>query len=162
MHSLAITGTACLHNSTATPSSPRKSNLTTDSLIICPFSSRCIISVPLNNFERKRDNDISSSTFISLKNGIAEISFAKARIGPGIPVPPVTPAVLLDPATSLTRWKNHVIVPIKIFCGTSFPMKGLLFSGTSTTRNTPLTSVPYDFSVNCVNKENAKPTIVGW
>ncbi len=35
--------------------------------------------------------------------------------------------------------------------------KRYAFSGTSTTRNTLLTSVPYDFSVNCVNKENAKP-----
>ena len=32
-------GTACLHSSIVTPSSPRKSNLIIDSLIICPFSS---------------------------------------------------------------------------------------------------------------------------
>lgn len=73
---------------------------------------------------------------------MAEISFANARIGPGIPVPPVLPAVLLDPAISLTRWKNQVIVPFKIFSGTSFPIKGLLLSGTSTTRKTPFSSVP--------------------
>jgi len=86
------------------------------------------MSVPLNNLERKSDKDASSLTFKSLKSGMADISFANASIGPGIPVPPVIPAVLLDPATSLTRWKNQVIVPIKIFCGTSFPINGLLFS----------------------------------
>ena len=35
--------------------------------------------------------------------------------GPGMPVPPVKPAVELDPATSLTKWKNQMTVPYKIF-----------------------------------------------
>ena len=58
---------------------------------------------------------VSSPTFIFLKNGIAEISFAKLNNGPGMPVPPVKPAVELDPATSLTKWKNQMTVPYKIF-----------------------------------------------
>ena len=62
-----------------------------------------------NSFERNIDTDILSSTFMFLKSGIAKTSFANARIGPGIPVPPVIPTVLLDPAISLTRWKNQVI-----------------------------------------------------
>ena len=141
MHSFVMTGIACLPISTATPISPRKSNLITVSLMIFPFSSCSASSVPLNNLDKNTENDVSSF-FRFLKNGRTDISFALDKIGTGIPVPPLNPAVLLEPAISLIKWKNHTSVPFIIFDDVSSPIKILLFSGTSTIKKFPATSVP--------------------
>ena len=84
------------------PSSARKSNFKILSLIIAPVSSCLASNVPLNSFERNTDRELSP-IFMSLKIGRTDSSFAIARIGPGIPVPPLLPTELFEPATSLTR-----------------------------------------------------------
>ena len=100
--SFATTGPACLPDSNAAPNSPRKSNFSTVSLIMFPFSSRLANRVPLNTFDRKTDRSLFP-VLVFLNTGRAANSFARERIGPGIPVPPLRPAVLLEPATSLTK-----------------------------------------------------------
>ena len=143
-----------------TPSSLRSSNLITISLIIFPFSSCRANIVPLKTLERKADS-VLLPMFIFLKTGIADNYLASEIIGPSMPVPPPIPVVLLDPDISLTRWKNHMIVPLNSLSGISFPINALLLSGTGTTLNILLTSVRYDIFVNYVGKENISPIIVG-
>ena len=93
---------ACLPSSAAIPISPRKSSFTTLSFMIFPLSSCSANNVPLNNFDKSSDIDISF-IFRFLKKGSTDISLAIDKIGPGIPVPPLKPTVLLDPAISLIR-----------------------------------------------------------
>ena len=82
--------------------------------MIFPLSSCSANNVPLNNFDKSSDIDISF-IFRFLKKGSTDISLAIDKIGPGIPVPPLKPTVLLDPAISLIRWKNQTNVPLIIF-----------------------------------------------
>ena len=112
------------------PNSPRKSIFRMLSLIIAPVSSCFASKVPLKSFDINTDME-RSLIFMSLKAGRTDSSFANERIGPGIPVPLLLPVELLEPETSLTRWKNQIIVPYSIFVTTSSPMKARLFSGTS-------------------------------
>ena len=49
----------------------------------------------------------------SLKKGSAESSFMNETSGPGMPVPPMSEP--LEPAMSLTMWKNQPMVPKAIF-----------------------------------------------
>ncbi|TCM20339.1 hypothetical protein EDF59_1753 [Novosphingobium sp. ST904] len=72
-----------------------------------------------------------------------------------------TPAVLLLPDMSLTRWKNQLIVPQKIFEGISDPINSKPFSLMSMDKNVPSPFWKYPFFVNWVKMEKNRPIGVG-
>ena len=126
-----------------------------------PEASCSASNVPLKSFDKNSERE-TSPTEIFRKRGVAESSFASDRSGPGIPVPPVRPAVEPEPAMSLTRWRNQRRVPNNNFSGTVSPIRPSARSGTSITRNAPAVLTPYTLPVNCVKREKARPAGVGW
>ena len=77
-----------------------------------------------------------------------------------MPVPPMRDP--LDPAMSLTMWKNQPIAPKATFSWKFLPMHALCDSGAGTTCNAPALSVPTTKPVNCVNIEKNSPPILKW
>ena len=81
-----------------------------------------------------------------LKKGSAESSFMNEMSGPGMPVPPMREP--LEPAMSLTMWKNQPMVPKAIFSWKFLPMHTRCDSGTGMTNRAPALSVPTTRPVN--------------
>ena len=106
---------------------------------------------------------LNSDDFFTSDNIIEQVvnAFNKENIGPGNPVPfspfPIDP---LDPAMSLTIWKNQSVNPMANLLGKFSPIKALF--GTSNAIYAPCRSVPTTFPENCVNNENINPIGVGW
>lgn len=139
------------------PISVRRSNLLTLSLMIPPLSSWSASRVPLKSFETHRRKPMSPSPAF-LKNGRADSSFMNDTSGPGMPVPPESDP--LDPAMSLTIWKNQPMVPNATFSWKFLPMHALCDSGTGAMASLPALSVPTTSRVNCVKIEKSKPPML--